>query len=98
MFQSGVGFNELDHLKDRLSVYPIPTTDELSLKFDTDIDDRFKKIAIYNSLGQILREEEIEFKNNKLSLRTTDLAGGFYLLKLKDQKGGEINKRFVIEK
>lgn len=96
--QSGTGINELDVLKDGLTVYPQPAKDEITLSFDLDIANRFRKISIYTTLGQLIREEEIDFKSNQFVLKTTDFNNGVYLFTLKDKSNFHISKRFVIAK
>ena len=54
------------------------------------------QLTIINSLGQIIKEEEITFKNNVTSINTKELPNGVYYLKLKTENGLIISKRFVI--
>jgi len=88
-----------------ISIYPNPVNDILSLQFtNEDFDEKFTKLEIVNSSGQVIREEEINFKNNKTSIKTDDLPNGVYLLKLKPTLLGTaqsndwigVSKRFVI--
>jgi len=92
--QSATGINELDVLKDHLSVYPVPSKDELNLSLP--FDHTFHNITITNNLGQIMREEEIVFKNNNATITTSDLPNGVYIFTLKDKTNFQISKRFVI--
>jgi len=92
--QSATGINELDILKDRLSVYPVPSKDELNLSLP--FDHSFHNITITNNLGQIIREEEIVFKNNNATITTSDLPNGVYIFTLKDKTNFQVSKRFVI--
>mgnify|MGYP000523306439 CR=1 FL=1 len=92
--QSATGINELDVLKDHLSVYPVPSKDELNLSLP--FDHTFHNITITNNLGQIMREEEIVFKNNNATITTSDLPNGVYIFTLKDKTNFQVSKRFVI--
>ena len=58
--------------------------------------DGFNKLAILNNLGQVIREEEISFKNNRAILTTGDLPAGCYLLQLKSVSSGTVSIRFIL--
>ncbi len=53
-------------------------------------------MQILNNLGQLIREEEIIFKDRNTCVNTKELANGIYLLHLKTANGISISKRFVI--
>jgi hypothetical protein len=60
----------------------------------------FSKIEIVNNLGQIIKLEEIVFKNKNANIKTDDLDNGVYLLRLLDSARSDnpvcASKRFVI--
>ncbi len=96
IYKSGLGFNESDILKDRLSVFPIPTKDELNLSFDTDVQGKFNTIIVFNSLGQKIKEVVIKFSNQSASIKTDELPNGVYLFTLKGKNDLKISKRFIV--
>lgn len=95
--QSATGVVALSGVEGRnLKVYPQPAKDELNLSFEGIDANAFNTLKIYNSIGQIIREEEIEFKNNPALIKTNELANGVYVFTLKDKTNFIISKRFVI--
>ena len=62
------------------TVYPNPADDILHISVNLDLEKEFTKIEILNNLGQIIREEEILFKNKNVSVKTNELPNGFYFL------------------
>ena len=96
--QTALGLAELRIKSEGLRIYPQPAQDILKIEFTVDIEDEFNKIVIYNSLGQVIREEEIVFKNKTASIKTDDLPNGVYFLSVKTQDKYGINRRFVISR
>ena len=70
--------------------------DILQVQFTVDVENEFKTISIYNKLGQLLREEDLIFKNKTASIKTDDLRNGVYVLKLHGKSLQTVSKRFVI--
>ncbi|MGE0568003.1 MAG: T9SS type A sorting domain-containing protein [Bacteroidia bacterium] len=97
-YQNG-GSSEVEN---QLTIYPQPAKDALNLSFEIAQANDFKTIGIYNSLGQLVKEEEITFSNTKASININDLPAGIYLLKLSKGHFNTLNvhisKRFVIDK
>jgi hypothetical protein len=103
VYASVLGLNDLRFNIEDLRFYPNPTTNELNIEFINVASTSSAtelQIEIYNSLGQILREEEITFKENKAIINTKELANGVYVLSLfdpaKNDKLPTVSKRFVI--
>jgi hypothetical protein len=103
VYASALGLNDLRFNIEDLRFYPNPTTNELNIEFINVASTSSAtelQIEIYNSLGQILREEEITFKENKAIINTKELANGVYVLSLfdpaKNDKLPTVSKRFVI--
>jgi hypothetical protein len=99
VYASGVGLSELEFMSNNISIYPNPANDILNVNLNFDIDNTFSKIKIVNNLGQIIREEEINFKNKTATIKTDDLENGVYVLVLYSSLGdkrGAFSKRFVI--
>jgi hypothetical protein len=94
---SGVGVSEQELIKNSINVFPNPANDFLNINFNFDLGITFSKIEITNNLGQIIREEEINFKNNIALIKTNDLPSGVYTLKI-SYNGIAINKKFIVSK
>ncbi|MEO6302064.1 MAG: T9SS type A sorting domain-containing protein [Bacteroidia bacterium] len=82
-----------------IAVYPNPANDILNIGWDIEFEKDITKAEIINSLGQLIIEEEISFKNRNASLNTNELPNGVYLLNLKSgisTSSASVSKRFVI--
>jgi len=86
--------------KQDLFIFPNPATDKLNILVENVTG--LKQVLIYNSTGQIIKEEEVLFKNNTTTVNTSDVPTGIYTLQISDlpntSKTKIINKRFVILK
>jgi hypothetical protein len=93
---SAVGLEKLKILNDKLKIYPNPANNILvleALESTTNYQCR-----IYNSIGYLIREEEIMFKDKTVKLNVSDLESGAYFLQLKSEGAGTVSKRFVINR
>jgi hypothetical protein len=93
---SAVGLEKLKILNDKLKIYPNPAKDVLvleALESPTTYQCR-----IYNSIGYLIREEEIMFKDNAVKLNVSELESGVYSFQLKNEGAGTVSKRFVINR
>jgi len=115
VYQTAVGLNELNILNEQLKIYPVPADDRLELKIDASkgaaekLFEDFNRLSIYNNLGQLVREEEVDFKEKAVKINTSDLKEGVYFLLLRSGNSQTMpsgtqsalrqtsfNKRFVI--
>jgi hypothetical protein len=99
--QTAVGLNELSYLIDDLKIYPVPAQDKITLQFTTpDLEDQFKKMSIYNNLGQLMREEVPRWlsgsKNKTATISINDFEDGVYFLRLVSINSQTVSKRFMI--
>ncbi|MEM8527009.1 MAG: T9SS type A sorting domain-containing protein [Bacteroidota bacterium] len=62
--------------KSEFSAFPNPAREELTLSFVEELEYTAAKVAIFNNLGQLVKQEPLI--NNNLSIN--DLASGIYLL------------------
>jgi hypothetical protein len=67
-----------------INLYPNPANELVNVKCETLNDNEIYKIEIYNSIGQIIKEEEVTFKNQTATINTKELANGVYVLTLLD--------------
>ena len=98
VYMNGVGLDKLEMLNDRLEMYPNPADEVLNLKCEILNDGEKFNANIINNLGQLVREEEIEFRNGKGIIKTDNLDNGVYFLTLKIDRTGTLSKRFVINR
>jgi hypothetical protein len=96
VYQSATGLQELQLQNQNLKLYPQPTQNVLNLSIEIKNANEFNTIKIYNSIGQLVKEEEVEFENGKAQLKTNDISEGIYVLKLMNKNSYQISKRFVI--
>ena len=83
---------ELEILNDKLKIYPTPANEMLNVVF-TSVSSGQSAVGseqlegfvfeIINSLGQVIREEELVFREGKAIIDTKDLESGVYVLLLK---------------
>lgn len=99
VFLDLVGLNENTKvIKEYLNIFPVPAKNyiRLSIPDQAWLND-FKTLLIYNNLGQVLREEELNFKNNTFIVQTSDLNNGIYYLKFTGPQNISIPIRFIID-
>ena len=93
---SSVGLKQQELIKNNINLYPNPATSELNLSYTIDALADYKTISIYNNLGQVIREEEIVFKDKHAVIKISDLQNGVYVLNLKSTNSQTVSKRFVV--
>ena len=64
-----------------VSIYPNPTTDNINIQSDEQITN----VVIYNTLGQVVKNESPDATN--FSMETANLDAGIYFAKLSTEKG-----------
>jgi hypothetical protein len=106
-----VGINENNKSIFSAELYPNPANDILNIEIQDEAStSSTTNYQIINNLGQIIRTEELVFKNKDASINTANLPNGVYLLKLLDgvyteqsrsarsDNSVSISKRFVISR
>jgi len=97
VFMDYVGLKNLNLLNQELRIYPVPAQDYFELKISNqELFKDFKTLLLYNNLGQLIREEEINFKDKAAVFSTIELSDGVYSLELIGEDSFSIRKRFVI--
>lgn len=95
----GVGINKLSISAEDIKIYPVPADDYLRIEISNlELFREYTYLIIYNQLGQIVSEEELNFKENTIRLNTEELKGGVYSFTLKSGKSETVSKRFVISR
>ena len=92
-----LGLQGLQMAEYKFQIWPNPADNVLvaeALEATTDL----MKIQIYNNLGQLIKEDDLQFKNKKAEIRTADLPNGVYLLLFKNSHSETSSKRFVINR
>lgn len=100
VYASATGFSEREKILNSFNIFPNPANNELTISCGIPAKITINHIIICNSIGQSIREEEIDFKNNKVSIKVDDLPNGLYILTLTQNNNNTqpltISKRFVI--
>lgn len=94
---SGVGIAENTLLKDLVDIYPNPSSDKITIRFELEKKQRVE-VQLTDLTGKIIRE--IVYNNAYLShetLNTADLSAGTYLVKLRFENGETLNKKLIIQ-
>ena len=94
-----VGIDKLEILTNDLKIYPTPAKDFIELKITKEewFKD-FGNLAIVNNLGQVVRKEELIFKENKAKIEVSDLADGVYLITISNSINETVTKKLLIAK
>lgn len=80
-----------------MDVFPNPAKDKVLLAFNKFKPQEFKKVALFNILGNVVLEDEINSREKLLNLNS--LPEGFYFIKIEDQGGNILFlKRLLIKK
>ncbi len=98
LYQSAIGVHELDLINNNLKIYPQPAANEVVLELNLQLSNPIRECKIYNSFGQLLREEEINFKSGKAKLLIEDLANGVYFISISNQNHESITKKLFVAK
>ena len=68
-----------DFTRNEISLYPNPVNDKLTIRLtNNDLPDNY---AIYNMLGQLVKQHEISIVSD-LEVNTSNLSNGIYFMKL----------------
>lgn len=98
LYQSAIGVHELDIISNNLKIYPQPVTNEVNIQLNLQMDAPFNKYQLYNNFGQLIREEELSFKNHIATITFEDLANGVYFISISNLQNETITKKLVITK
>ncbi|MBL7930804.1 MAG: T9SS type A sorting domain-containing protein [Bacteroidia bacterium] len=85
-----VGYSLFDYAQSDIRVFPNPANGFIEFRSGTDLSQVFDRIAIYDDLGRLIREDGF-----KMKIKTEDLSEGIYSLQLSGASG-TISKRVVI--
>ena len=86
-----LGTNDFENNK--LQLYPNPATNELNVQLDNVTTDY--KIAIYNTLGSLLYENNNQLSKINNSLNISQLNSGIYFIQITDSENRIYQNRFI---
>jgi hypothetical protein len=75
---------------DNISLFPNPTSNNLNISFVQGVS----LVSISDNLGQVIRQQTLDLKNNQIILQTSDLSNGLYQIHFKTSIG-TVTKKFV---
>ncbi|MBK6520848.1 MAG: T9SS type A sorting domain-containing protein [Sphingobacteriaceae bacterium] len=81
-------------LAQNISIYPVPATDHIVIKFASTHDGM--QVSIYNAIGQVVSQKAIAKGIQNYKLETSEYARGVYFLKVKTNEQIKFVK-FVLE-
>lgn len=81
-------------LSGALLVFPNPATSELNIQ-SQPFSGKRAEVSIINSLGQVIKVEQTVFTEKGITLPLTDLAAGFYTLRVIEESGKSALVGFV---
>lgn len=81
-------------LANNISIYPVPATDHVVIKFASTHDEL--QVSIYNAIGQIVSQKAIAKGIQNYKLETSEYARGVYFLKVKSNEQTTFVK-FILE-
>ncbi|MFY0643075.1 MAG: T9SS type A sorting domain-containing protein [Bacteroidia bacterium] len=83
-----------DSIDYSLSIYPNPAWAFVYLEFDEDLEGE-RSVSIYNELGQLVKEEEFDLIQNRITYTVRDLSFGLYFFELKQGEETLVKKVVV---
>lgn len=95
---TAVGTNDID-IATNFDVFPNPVQDELNVSFDLT-ESSLMSIEIFNVLGKVIKSvsnANYSTGNQTLTVPTSDLADGMYIISLRSAQGS-ISKKFTVAK
>lgn len=96
LYQSAIGINELNLISNNLKIYPQPTSNEITIQLNLQMDNPFNKYRLYDNLGQLIREEELNLNNNSATINVQEIENGVYSIFLVNNKNESVTKKLVI--
>ncbi len=98
VYASGVGLTPLSFGEGMgLRLYPNPANAILNIEVNLANEEAFK-LKIFNNLGQVIKEEDIVFKEKVVSIKTNELQSGIYFVTITNDKNNTTNKKLIIAK
>jgi hypothetical protein len=97
IYMNGVGIEKLKLLNENLKIYPVPAMDYFEIATShSELFQGFSHLRIYNSLGQLIREEELQPTDRRVDLRTFE--NGAYLVEISNSMNEKVIKKLLINK
>lgn len=84
---------ETQVLTKEINLSPNPASDRMLLEFDTN--DQTTNVEIYDAIGRLRYQNELDTQTNKHVLDISTLELGVHILQLKSKKGLQGQKRFI---
>jgi hypothetical protein len=98
VYQDAVGLVNLKILEDNLQIFPVPVNEELNLRVsDPLIYKAYDRLEICNSLGQVMKDEELRLIDGSAQVNVSGLPRGMYFLQTGNGPTA-IRKKFLISR
>jgi hypothetical protein len=80
-------------------ISPNPASDFLNLSYAMEgLEKEFTRAEIVNSIGELIKEGNLNFSDKRSMIDLRDLPAGVYLINLKGEQSQIISKRFIISR
>ncbi len=83
---NGFGQPERMDISKAVTIYPNPAADEFVHIHVEDVDLSEAKVSLHNIIGNEMRVEKDLLDENTIRIKVKDLATGYYLIGLNDEK------------
>ena len=90
------GFNNTRKIENGISIYPSPAHSFVNVKFQKQLNCS-AKLMIYNSIGQMVFEKEIDKTIKIEKINIIDFKSGIYLIEVRHSNGIIENSKFIKE-
>ena len=99
VYMNPLGIVSSSEVENDLQLFPNPARDMLELSSaNLDVLRKINKLQIIDQYGQLLKEEEINFENKPIRIKTDELHNGVYFITINTTQNNQILKKLVIYK
>ena len=84
--------------QDDVKLYPVPSGNSVELEISEPFGNGLCKVIVFDAVGRMVREEELNFKERKATLYLPDLPAGAYMITVENEGHDKIIKKLLIEK
>ncbi len=96
---NSIGLNENTNDLQLVSLYPNPASEIVNIELYTnEANSDYKKVSVYNQLGQAIKVEELFFEAGKTKINTSDLSNGAYYVSISDESGLSVKRPLVVSR
>ncbi len=92
-----IGFNSIEETTlSNVNHYPNPVTDQLTIEFESEIDEKNLQLTVFNVLGE--QVETMTPSRGRTLLSTSDYPAGLYFYSISGQGLTTTTKKFIVKR